>query len=255
MIPKIIHLTYKSIEEIPERWNKVIESWENTHPDWEIRFWSDEDNDILLNTEFPWFKDTYDNFPYNIQKIDVIRCCYLYMYGGVYVDMDYIPIKNLNGLFENTDNDVYLTMSSMMPVFTNSFMASKPKVNFWIEFLKSIQTHEIPWYYTKHFTIMYSTGPSAIDIFANNYKNIIGYIPPKIIHKCSVCENICETGEEEYLSPIVGQTWNSMDSKILNFSYCNYKKLLVLMGIIIGIISYNIYGKLNSKCYIECKKK
>ncbi len=42
-IPKIIHQTYKSMEELPERWKETADAWKYHHPDWQYIFWSDAD--------------------------------------------------------------------------------------------------------------------------------------------------------------------------------------------------------------------
>jgi mannosyltransferase OCH1-like enzyme len=246
-IPKIIHLSYKSKQQIPEEWINVIPAWERTHKDgWEIKFWSDSDNDALIEQKFPWFLDTYKNFKYKIQKCDAVRACYLYEYGGVYVDMDYMPLKNLEGLFENTNNDLYFTTSATVSYFTNSFMASKQKQEFWIKYLQSIIDEKIPWYYTKHFNVMYSTGPMKIDRLIRDSKQIIGYIPAKVLHPCTVCNKQCDV-ENVYLRVLEGGSWNSMDSKLMNYVFCNWKDILLYSFLILSlIIIYIKYFKIKN---------
>lgn len=261
-IPKIIHLSYKSIEQIPEQWQRVLPAWKRTNPDWEIKFWSDADNDAIIADKYPWFLETYNNFPYKIQKCDSVRACYLYEYGGVYVDLDYMPLKNLNGLFENTDNDLYFTISSNVNTFTNSFMASKPKVEFWMTYLRSIMNDNIPWYYTKHFTIMCSTGPIKYDNLIKDHKGIIGYIPSKILHPCSICNKQCDI-DGVYLRTLDGGSWNSFDTKTMNYIFCNWKNILIYVFIILlmlfcyikyfknsDILTYSKYSNLSAlnKC-------
>lgn len=242
-IPKIIHLSYKSLDTIPEDWKKVIPAWKRTNPDWEIKFWSDEDNDKTVENDFSWFLDTYKKLPYKIQKCDAVRACYLHKFGGVYVDMDYIPLKNLNTLFENTDMELYFTISSNLNCFTNSFMASKPGVEFWITYLKSISEDNIPWFYTKHFTIMCSTGPVKFDRLIKDHKSIIGYIPSKILHPCSICNKTCDI-DGVYLRTLEGGSWNSIDTKFLNYLYCNWRNILLyILSIIVLFICYFKYGK------------
>lgn len=244
-IPKIIHLTYKSIDEIPEKWKDVLPAWKKTHPDWDIKFWTDGDNDALVSEKFSWFKKTFDNFPYKIQKIDAARLMYLYEYGGVYMDMDYIPLKNINSLFEGTNNNIYLTFSSNVNCFTNSFLGSKPGQEFWLDYLRSMIDQKLPWYYTKHFKIMNSTGPSKLDTLVKSFNGVIGYIQPNLIHPCNVCNKSCPKTTETYFQTLAGFTWNSYDTKILNFLYCNYKTIIIviilLLVILILYIRYEFY--------------
>jgi mannosyltransferase OCH1-like enzyme len=254
-IPKIIHLTYKSKKEILPEWKDVIPSWKKTNPTWEIKFWSDKDNEELVKNEFPWFYETYKNFRYNIQRADAVRCCYLYKYGGLYIDMDYLPVNKIDKLFysekNKNNNQIYLTTSVNIPIFTNSFMASKQNCNFWIEFLKSIMNTKIKWYWTKHLEVMYTTGPNKLNNFTKTTNIIIGIINPHLIQSCDVCEINKNINSDKcisiYLKKIKGGSWNSIDSLILNWILCNrYKSLLILIFILYLIFYFS------SKSYI-CK--
>ena len=253
-IPKIIHLSYKSEEEILPEWKNVLPAWKKTNPTWKIKFWSDEDNEKIVKDEFPWFYETYKNFKHNIQRVDAVRCCYLYKYGGLYIDMDYLPLNSIDKLFYNeknkniNDNQIYLTTSTNVPMFTNSFMASKPNCELWIKYLKSIMKTKTKWYWSKHMEVMYTTGPNKLNSVLKENNIVIGLINPYLIHSC----NVCELDDEQkctsiYLRKIQGQSWNSGDSHFLNWILCNkYKSLLVLM-IILYLIFY-----FSSKDYI-CK--
>jgi hypothetical protein len=47
MMPRIIHQTWKT-EAIPPQWQAAQRSWRDAHPEWEYRFWTDEDLDRLV---------------------------------------------------------------------------------------------------------------------------------------------------------------------------------------------------------------
>lgn len=241
-IPKIIHLSYISIDKIPEMWKDVIPKWKLTHPDWQIKFWSDEDNDNLIKNEFPWFFSTYNSFKYKIQKCDAVRACYLYKFGGIYVDMDYLPKKNLNSLFENVNCNLFFTQSSNIDCFTNSFMASKPNQEFWIQYLESMIDQKLKWYYTKHLVIYYTTGPFKLNSLIKQHNDIIGYIPAHIINACTICNKHCTFNKNKnvYLQSIDGQTWNSIDTHFYNFIYCKYKLIIILILILFLSFIYRV---------------
>jgi len=42
MIPRVIHQTWKD-QDVPARFLDAQRSWQDAHPDWEYRFWTDED--------------------------------------------------------------------------------------------------------------------------------------------------------------------------------------------------------------------
>ena len=43
----------------------------------------------------------YTNLKTFIQKVDVAKLLYLYRYGGLYVDMDYVPVRDHTELFND----------------------------------------------------------------------------------------------------------------------------------------------------------
>lgn len=42
----------------------------------------------FIAKEYPWFLETFDNYPHNIQRADAIRYFVLAHYGGTYIDLD-----------------------------------------------------------------------------------------------------------------------------------------------------------------------
>ena len=72
LIPKIIHQTYKN-ENIPEIWKPGQQACIDLHEDYQYILWTDEMAREFISEEFPWFLETWDNYPYNIQRADAIR--------------------------------------------------------------------------------------------------------------------------------------------------------------------------------------
>ena len=52
------------------------------------QLWTDEKAREFIAKEYPWFLETFDNYPYPIQRADSIRYFVLSHYGGVYLDLD-----------------------------------------------------------------------------------------------------------------------------------------------------------------------
>jgi mannosyltransferase OCH1-like enzyme len=245
-IQKLIHLTYKSIEEIPDKWKDVIPAWQKTHPDWKIIFWSDASNEYLINTYFGKYRKLIDSMEYTISKIDIIRILYLYRYGGVYIDMDYIPLKNIGNLIKGNE-DIYLFQVNGFNVFANSFMASKPRLQFWLDYVDTIpDSRKFPWYYTKHWKIMYSAGPMHLHKCVDEYEGTIGFIPYKLIQECSICNRDCKLSVDPYLKALDGKSWNSWDSRFLNFIQCNWKDILIVILILLCILIWYIRGRFST---------
>ena len=53
MIPKIIHQTYKEVENLPPVYKKCQLKVKQLHKDWEYRFWTDDDMYTEIKESFP----------------------------------------------------------------------------------------------------------------------------------------------------------------------------------------------------------
>ena len=45
---------------------------------------------------YPWFLPTYRSYPYDIQRVDVLRYFILHHHGGIYIDLDMGCLKKLD---------------------------------------------------------------------------------------------------------------------------------------------------------------
>lgn len=84
LIPKVIHYCWFSEKEIPEKYQKCIESWEKCCPDYEIKRWDESNYDISKN---PYMKEAYEHQKWGFVP-DYARLDILYHYGGIYIDTD-----------------------------------------------------------------------------------------------------------------------------------------------------------------------
>ncbi len=94
MIPKIIHYFWFGKKAIPKEQVRYIDSWKKFCPDYEIKFWNEENYDIHKN---PYMEQAYEagmfGFVPDFARLDII-----YQYGGFYFDTDVELLKNLDGL-------------------------------------------------------------------------------------------------------------------------------------------------------------
>lgn len=225
-IPREIFQTWKT-RDIPEHWKESQLSIVRHLPNWKYTLFTDEDNREFVKKHFPDFLPYYDAFPYNIQRADAIRYMYLYMNGGVYMDLDIALQKSIDELLG--DEDFYLVPSSNLSShFTNSFMISKPRVSFWLDVIEEMKKPVSSLSLTKHFIIMNSTGPIMLSRVARRYNKKFGYLPSQMILPCNACNiEMCNI-EDAYTKNLVGQSWCSIDSKIFNFFLCNWRKLIII---------------------------
>ena len=238
MIPKIIHQTWKN-NIIPNHWKESPYYWKKYHPDYKYILWTDDDNRIFIKKNYPWFLHIFDNYPHNIQRADAIRYFLLYTFGGIYSDLDIYPKKSLDIFINkyNNPNSCVLIKSSQLGVVTNSFMMSTPKHPFWIKCIESmIENKDSKFYYTKHLYVMNSTGPLMINYVYKQYPDNVYFLPNKNFMPCSICSPKPCTNKDSFLVYTEGQSWNEWDSHILNFIYCKWKIILLILLCLIYIL-------------------
>lgn len=88
-IPKHIYLTWKN-KNLPE---KVMNNWKKLNPGYDVSLFTDEDcYQFLLLTFSKDYADFFKEIPFGPIKADWWRICILYAHGGVYADVDIVPM-------------------------------------------------------------------------------------------------------------------------------------------------------------------
>jgi mannosyltransferase OCH1-like enzyme len=100
LIPRIFHQIWVGPDPFPEEFGDYQKTWLEHHPDWELRFWT-EDN-------FPKPEDL--RRPEAAEKLrapwergDIFRLEILWRYGGVHVDTDFECKRSIEPLIENAE--------------------------------------------------------------------------------------------------------------------------------------------------------
>jgi len=161
-----IHQTWKN-NDIPLQYKLCNQKLKTLNSNWNYKLWTDIDNELFVKQEYPYFLDTYLNFPYHIQRVDAIRYLILYQYGGIYIDLDYIPNKNFDG-FLNNDNvflplepDTNCKSHNKDIILTNSFMYSPKQHIFFQKMIDDMMNYKTN-YTDKNNIILDTTGPFAL---------------------------------------------------------------------------------------------
>ncbi len=178
MIPKIIHQTWKT-KDVPKITIPWIESWKRLNPDWEYRFWTDDDNLKLCHEEFPELLDIYTSYQFDIQRADVARYMILYQHGGLYADIDTECHTQFMSIPDNTDCLIF----KWFHIVTNYLIVSGGKSEFFKFVLSNLGKSDIQFTdYNKKSFILKTTGPvflyDCYKNYFNNYKlfNSLQYI-------------------------------------------------------------------------------
>ena len=139
-IPKIIHQTYKN-HNLPEIYKMCQTEIKRLHPDFEYRFYTDDDMDRLMKTEFPEYYDKFNELPRMIMKIDMFRYFLMYKYGGLYTDMDYLMFNPFDLLNEKVVIPCNREDENGNPIcLGNCIFASQPNHPYWKSLMDTLFT-------------------------------------------------------------------------------------------------------------------
>lgn len=104
-IPRILHQTWKT-SVVPVMFQQWRQSWRDNHPGWRVQpVSSDRDNLNLVKHFFPELVDVYQKFRHEIFRVDFIRYLLMYVWGGVYADLDLESLRNMQSLLDDDDSD------------------------------------------------------------------------------------------------------------------------------------------------------
>ena len=201
-IPKKIHYIWLSKEnayinvDLPDKYNKYIDSIKYNNKNFDIKFWSGEDIIKLINLKFPSFLDFYKKLPL-ICKCDFARFLIIYLEGGVYIDVDFFCRKNLEPLLKDDSYFIYEPEEHIQgfnkKLLTNGFFALSQYHFFAIRFLKYMYNQKMIDNSNLESVINF-TGPMALNsfyeeskipIYIGNTCDIIPYtIKGDIVEKC-----------------------------------------------------------------------
>ena len=110
MIPKIIHQTWKDKNLPPIIYKLVSENISFLKSQgYEYMFWTDEMILKLIAEEYPNFYNIYKLARTGVQKGDIARILLVYHYGGIYIDLDVLVLRDFNEILDMSSNKLYIT--------------------------------------------------------------------------------------------------------------------------------------------------
>jgi len=168
--PKILHQTWKS-KDLTPKFKEWQELWLKTCYEYEYKFYTDEDISEVIENYFPQYLTKFNSFSRQIEKIDFWRYAILYIYGGVYADMDVFPLKSIDIWLEK--NKIILGREPIEHsesyngsdfLICNAFMISPKKDKFWLDLMEFIIEN-----YSHDLNAVSTTGPGIITKFYKTY--------------------------------------------------------------------------------------
>lgn len=103
MIPKIIHQTW-SDDPLPQILKYIRDENIKLLKDkgYEFILWTDEMILKLINENYPNFYKIYNSAKTGVQRGDIARLMIIYHYGGIYIDLDILILKDIENIIDFT---------------------------------------------------------------------------------------------------------------------------------------------------------
>jgi mannosyltransferase OCH1-like enzyme len=258
---KIIHqVWYDNILPNKQETHKEFEklrnhrdSWLIKNPSWVYVCWNVKQGEELIKRCYPQHLEMYKNYPYPIQRCDVIRYFFLHRYGGLYADMDYHCNRSWDEVVRDFPDDIYLVetpnkISSEIHI-SNSLMYSRSNHVFWSTLFIELEIYKIaPMYYGRHMSVMFTTGPGILNRIFNKYKlrYKLGYYPFKNFHPFGLSTDVIrlQNTANIYAYHLGKGSWETRDSKILIFIYQEYGIILfIILGLVLPSLLFHLTKK------------
>lgn len=224
LIPKIIHQTYKD-ENIPEKWRAGQQACIDLHPDYEYILWTDVTARDFIAKEYSWFLETWDSYPYPIERADAIRYFVLAHYGGIYIDLDDGCKRKLDPLLVAPA----FVRETVPTGVLNDVMGSVPGHPFFVKVLESLECYNRNWL-VPYITIMFSTGPLFVSVMLVQYKR---QVLAQMDQVRVLLSNDYKTASSAFFSIAPGSSWHLDDAKFIK-SLANHIGLAVFCGFAIA---------------------
>ncbi|MCB1106531.1 MAG: hypothetical protein KDK76_00370 [Chlamydiia bacterium] len=187
MIPKKLHFIYTKYP-LPKAFQNNLNQWKNVCSGWDIRCYSKEDIFTFFEAHFPELLPELLNITLDVVLADLFRYALLFIEGGVYLDIDTIPLQPLPKKWLTQKVVLgYEFVLSMDPestwytrdTFCTWALLSIPQHPLFKEVLeRSIQTlKERHYHFENPKDVLLSTGPIVFTDVARNYMQDIFALP------------------------------------------------------------------------------
>ncbi len=242
-IPRYIHqiwISSKENKEMYKHFRKAADSCIKYHSNYTYTLWTHKKIEKWLTIEYLWFLPIYQNYRYDMQRIDAMKYFFLFHFGGIYIDLD---IKcNVRDIITamipknqtEYEPDIIFHMGGEGISANTDIMAAKkfhPFFKLAINRLKSANR----WFYLYHLTIILSAGPTFLYGIYRKYplKENFYFIPNNLLWG-------------KLIDGIGGETWYGKDTLVLIYLMKNKISLGFLLFIII-IVLFSVLKFLRTK--------
>lgn len=171
MVPRILHQIWLGDQPFPDDFARYRESWLRHHPDWQHRFWTEDNLPADLRRT-----EVYERLRVPAERSDILRLEVLYLEGGVYVDTDFECHRPLDDVID--DYEFFTAPLKPDGWINNAFigsLAGHPILDRALNELRPREFHG----YDKH-----GTGPRFLDTLLKDHPEVTR-LPAELFYQTS----------------------------------------------------------------------
>lgn len=189
---------------------------------------------LFIIKEYPWFLETFDAYPYPIERADAIRYFILHYYGGVYIDLDDGCNRPLDPLL------VYPAwLRFTIPTgISNDAMGSVKNHPFFAKTIKSLKHYQRNWL-MGYITVMYSTGPLFLSVI---WKEYLWDTRPSEEHVRILMPSEYKGHDWSFFNITKGSSWHGKDAQTIFWMGQHWLLLTVVGFSTAGVLGFCIWA-------------
>ena len=243
MIPKIIHQTWKDKTLPPIIYKLLSENISFLKSNgYEYMFWTDDMILKLISEEYPNFYNIYKLARTGVQKGDMARIILVYHYGGIYIDLDVLVLRDFKEIIDMNSDKLYISyepsgqttaLYNSDKYICNAFFAANKNNN-----MLKILLNNIPEYIKNYTENIFQ----KFDIFGGSYFKTIIEDPTNIWAK----NNVYIIDDRELIYPINDLKFDNMPFTVGDWTKVKngkYEKDTIM-------VHYWIHGDFESKALL-----
>ncbi|CAK7233989.1 hypothetical protein SEUCBS140593_008786 [Sporothrix eucalyptigena] len=210
-VPAVMHHVVLGSRPPLPAWGETRQSCLDLHEGWETHYWTDETAAAFVADKFPDVKETWDSYPFLIQKVDALRYMILYEYGGAVLDMD-LRCKRALGPLRRFG---FVAIEAVPVGFSSGFMMAERHNPLVGAIVNSLKDYNRRWLGLPYPTVMFSTGchfASTIHVLQqdrSDYKVLRGPDDNRDMHKLN---GAVSTPIFDHLG---SSAWHSFDGRFI----------------------------------------
>ncbi|KAM4064957.1 glycosyltransferase sugar-binding containing DXD motif domain-containing protein [Hirsutella rhossiliensis] len=242
LVPPILH--HIVFGKHGSRWRDESEdamrSCLDRHPGWQSHIWSEENASKFVAEKFPELREMWENYPYQIQRIDSLRYMVLYEYGGVILDVD-LRCKRALGPLRRFS---FVAPEAHPTGFSIGFMMAAKGNSFAGDIVRSLSVHNRQWLGLPYPSVMFSTGchfASVIHALQPNRTDL--KVLPKPMHSLN------GPSSTPIFDHLGSSSWHSYDARLIT-ALGNQANLPVFL--VLGVALVLFVGR---RVILQCLRK